>query len=260
MKSAYLKEDGVIIDKLIKPSCLIPSSAVRVRAIKNITREYPTMYKILIYREPQIAPMPKNSRKIQPKASEFYEPTISSVSRTKRTIRDIVLCNDFDWFATFTFDPDRVNRYDYNRCLSVMSIWLHRRKTFDPDFTYLVIPEFHKDGAIHFHALLGHFTGTMKDSHHFTSAGNPIFNITCFRSGFTTASPIMDKSGVASYVQKYITKDFVKRFNRRRFFCSKNLKRPIRTVNSPVFSATLPIFRRKVSDFPDSEYFIIDKF
>ena len=160
MKSVYLKKDGVIIDKIIKPSCIIPSSAVRLRLIKNITKEYPKMYKILIYREPIIAPMAKNSRKSRPVSDEAYEPSISSVSRTRRTVRDIVLCNDFEWFVTFTFDPNKVDRYNYNRCLSVMSIWLHKRKSFDKDFSYLVIPEFHKDGAIHFHALLSHFTGT----------------------------------------------------------------------------------------------------
>ena len=227
MKIDIIQHYGAIV---VKPRVVLPSiipKQQRVSIIFNKTKEYPTMFKISLFKEPRIYSNPLRSVKRNPHDVDKFEPTVSSLSRTKRTISDIVLCNDFDLFATFTFDPKKNNRYDYNHCLSIMRSWLHKRKSFDKDFAYLVIPEFHKDGAIHFHALFSHFKGSMRDSHHFSPSGSPIYNITCFRSGFTTACPIRDRAGVAKYVQKYITKDFIKRYNRRRFFCSSNLRRPI---------------------------------
>ena len=38
-----------------------------------------------------------------------------SLSRTRRIVRDTVLCNDFSLFCTFTFSPDKVpDRTDYD--------------------------------------------------------------------------------------------------------------------------------------------------
>lgn len=225
--------------------------------IRNITKEYPDMIKVKFFKVPVVVYERENTVK-RNKAivrEEDFKPFVSSLSRTKALVRDIILCNDFELFCTFTFDPDKVDRYSYQACLNKMSTWLHHQKNNSDDFAYIIIPEHHKDGAFHFHALISHYKGSLRDSKHFSSTGRRVYNITSFRSGFSTAVKIDDKEIVSNYVTKYITKDFVKMFNRRRFISSMNLKRPIRTINSPLLDSTPPLFKRKTYEDSDCEYY-----
>lgn len=233
-----------------------------VRFISNITKEYPNkMYKIMIYKEMRPVVIPEYSPKRKPKDDDNFEPKISSINRTKTTIRDIVLCNDFELFCTFTFDPKKIgDRYSYDVCQLKMLRWIHNQKTKNPNFKYLFIPEHHKDGAWHFHALVANCSARLKDSHHKSSSGRPVYNITGYRAGFSTAVPIDNKEAVAHYVTKYITKDFIKEFNRRRFFCSRNLERPVKVVNSPVFRESLPMFRTKTYSGNEYDLYLVQGF
>lgn len=192
------------------------------------------MFRILIYNEPR--PILERDTIIKRNKSQVdldnYEPEISSLRRTKTTIRDLILANNFTIFATFTFDPDKIHdRFNFNDCWRKIQTWIRNQHEKSPDLIYLFVPEQHKNGAWHFHALLGNFNGTMKSSHHYSSTGREVFNITSYRGGFSTACLIDDREMVCNYVMKYITKDFIKTFNQRRFTCSRNLKRPVKTVN-----------------------------
>ena len=78
-----------------------------------------------------------------------------SLCRSRRLLRDYVLCNKWDLFCTFTFDMAKVNRYDYKECSAVLRKFFNNyRNRYSSDFRYIVIPEFHKDGAIHFHGFV----------------------------------------------------------------------------------------------------------
>lgn len=78
-----------------------------------------------------------------------------SLCRSRRLLRDYVLCNKWDLFCTFTFDMAKVDRYDYKECSSVLRKFFNNYKSrYSPNFRYIVIPEFHKDGAIHFHGFV----------------------------------------------------------------------------------------------------------
>lgn len=234
-----------------------------LRVISNITKEYPDMFKIVVYKEPKVfvkSDSVKRNREVVP---DDYMPQISSFQRTKSLIRDIVLCNDFELFCTFTFDPRKVDSFKLSATWGVMSRWLHHQRNLSrergKDFKYLIIPERHKSGRWHFHALILGYSSTLKASNCVTPSLYRVYNITSFRSGFTTAVYIDSKEGVSNYVTKYITKDFITTFNQRRFFCSRNLVRPKKSTNSVVFSLSLPLFRRKVSENSQTETFIIDK-
>lgn len=236
---------------------------MNLRIISNITKEYPDMFKIVVYKEPKVfvkSDSVKRNREVVP---DYYVPQVSSLQRTKSLIRDIVLCNDFELFCTFTFDPRKVDSFNLSVTWGVMSRWLHHQRNLardrGKDFKYLIIPERHKSGRWHYHALISGYSSTLKASNCVTPSLHRVYNITSFRSGFTTAVFIDSKEGVSNYVTKYITKDFVTTFNQRRFFCSRNLVRPKRSTNSLVLPTTLPLFRRKVSEDSQTETFIIDK-
>ena len=85
---------------------------MRVQIVKNVTKEYPEMYKVLIYKQPRVfisSDAPKRKKEIV--SDEEYTPAISSLNRTKTLVKDIVLCNDFELFCTFTFDPKKIDRF-----------------------------------------------------------------------------------------------------------------------------------------------------
>lgn len=153
-----------------------------------------------------------------------------SYIRTINNIYDIARCNEWEWFFTFTFAPDKVkDRYDYAELSKVMSKWLsHVRERKCPDMVYVVVPEQHKDGAWHFHGLFRNIQGlTMVDSGHLDDQGRNIYNIQDFKLGFTTATPVDDSAKACSYLVKYITKELCAATpNMRRYWASKNCQRP----------------------------------
>jgi len=146
-------------------------------------------------------------------------------------ISDIVLCNDFDMFATFTFKSDRS---DVEKSKSKMSKWLENQQTKYGKFQYLIVPEFHKKhGAIHFHALLKNYKGQLSDSGKMQK-GRKVYNIKSYKAGFSTVVKIDNIDKVSSYVKKYITKDMPMFHGRKRFWCSQKLRRPIHTKNTTI--------------------------
>ena len=82
-----------------------------VRVIDNITKEYPTMFKVISFKNSRIYVRDGSTKRPRDIVDSDYKPQISSLARTKTLIHDLALCNDFELFCTFTFDPDKVNRF-----------------------------------------------------------------------------------------------------------------------------------------------------
>ena len=141
-------------------------------------------------------------------------------ARAKRAIADYIRCNpDMNWFITLTFDPDVLDRTDYNVIISKMNTWLGNRVRRH-GLKYLLIPEFHKDGAVHFHGVTNNKLDTVFSGLYWRNnkvvpsrPGKKIYNIYDFDYGFNTVLKITGKNAVdvvANYIGKYITKDFRK--------------------------------------------------
>lgn len=151
-----------------------------------------------------------------------------SFSRTKKNIYYIARSNVWEWFVTFTISPEKADRYDYKECKKKITKWLNNQKErYAPDLYYLVVPEQHKDGAWHFHGLLGGCAGLVfSDSGLFTNDKQPIYNIDSYKLGFSTATAVRDTNKVSGYICKYITKDLCGVLDgRNRYFVSKGINR-----------------------------------
>lgn len=167
------------------------------------------------------------------------------VSR-KRTIDKIYMyarSNTWDWFVTFTFSPDRVNRYDYDDCSKKISKWLKNMKLrYCPDMKYIVVPELHKDGAYHFHGLFADCDGLdIRDSGKkvirkyqkgsrtcFKKTDTPIYILGRYHLGWTTATAVRSNDRVVKYITKYISKDLVSSVKgKKRYWVSRNLDIPL---------------------------------
>lgn len=167
--------------------------------------------------------------------------------RAKNVIYDIARANDWEWFLTFTFDKNKVNRYDYDDCSSKLSMWLrNNKKRKCPDMIYLVVPEQHKDGAYHFHGLFSNCIGLgFVDSGKKDSKGRIIYNVSAYKYGFTTATCINDSARSASYLCKYVTKELVENTKgKHRYWASKNCNRPV--VDNFLFEGSFNSFIEKM--------------
>lgn len=149
-----------------------------------------------------------------------YDIERSSISRTKKNIRDLALCNDFEYFYTQTFNNE--NRYDLDYCISLVKTRFKAYQRKYNNFKYLVIYEFHKDKAIHLHALL---KCVANDDLKINEYGYLTFKF-MENLGFNSLSKIRDNLKCANYICKYISKDLIKSSKNQRYFCSKGLDKP----------------------------------
>ncbi len=131
-----------------------------------------------------------------------------AAARARKQLFDYVACNPFDYFITLTQDAAKVgDRYDYKEAVYRLGVWLDNRVRRN-GLKYVIVPEKHKDGAIHWHGLVTQNGIKLADSGHKDKAGRKIYNIVNWRFGFTTAVKLDGNySRVAGYVTKYIKKD-----------------------------------------------------
>lgn len=132
-------------------------------------------------------------------------------------------------FVTLTFDKEKVSdRYDSEEIKRLTRNWL-KNAVIRKDLLYLLIPERHKDGAIHLHVLL---SGKLNfiDSGLVNDYGKPIYNLSDWKYGFSTAFEITDNNdehAFIKYITKYITKDCKKIFGNYYLAGGKGLKREV---------------------------------
>lgn len=166
-----------------------------------------------------------------------------SLRRTSAEISNILLCNKFKYFATFTFNAQKTDRTDVELLKSKMQNWLKNTQKQYGAFRYLIVAEYHKDKAsMHFHALFSDLPCRLVPARSSTtrrlikSHGKQVYNIASFTLGFTTAVPIdqsaESSSRLAVYIKKYLTKDMVALSGKKRYWVSHGLNRPIKKEDS----------------------------
>lgn len=193
-----------------------------------------------IFRDPGFEPADKPLS--NPKAEKRTyntegESRKDNVRRAVQAVFDIALLNRFGVFLTFTVAPENLRGVDRNDPDSVRKFlckWLNNRVQMWPDFQYLLIPEHHKDGAIHCHALAAGVPGLVDSGTVYVPGyskpirretakrkGIPpeqwhtVYNVPSWTLGHSTAIPLYGESAkVANYVVKYITKDASKIFGK----------------------------------------------
>lgn len=120
-------------------------------------------------------------------------------------MRELALANDLGLFVTLTLDGSVIDRYDMAAITKRLNVWLDnqvRRR----GLAYVLVPERHKDGAIHFHGLFNDALEVV-DSGHTDKEGHTIYNLPRWSLGFTTAIRLYgDREKAIGYVTKYIGK------------------------------------------------------
>lgn len=167
----------------------------------------------------------------------------NSLSRSRRFIRDLILCNRFWYFCTFTFSAANIDRNDLEACKkAITKFFMNFRNRYAPNFIYIIVAETHQDGGWHFHGLvagipLGEFTvpdtifwrdpRTEKLKEVKNTKGYVRWERYSKRFGFFDCSRIKHYEACAAYVSKYITKDLATLTKGKRLFMSsQGLERP----------------------------------
>lgn len=146
----------------------------------------------------------------------------ASLSRSKRYIRELSLCNNFTYFSTITINSENYDRYSLDICQNSLRKILKKIKRYNPNFAYLFITEKHKDGAFHFHGLVRDIPDLYTNKYGYLSSH--IFDTL----GFNSFSKIKDYSKCCNYITKYITKDCIKNTNGHIYISSRNLRKATR--------------------------------
>lgn len=154
-----------------------------------------------------------------------------NAKRAVQVVYDLARSNLFDLFITLTFNPEKVNSFDYNECAKhvvYLSDRMYRRGC-----SWLMVPEQHKSGRYHFHGLVKGDLPLVSAVDPYTKMslcdekGRQIYNIDIFEFGFTTATKISDPARAANYIAKYLTKEISVPKGKKRYWASRSLVRPV---------------------------------
>lgn len=156
---------------------------------------------------------------------------VRNAHRAVQKVYDLARSNHWDYFLTMTIAESYADRYDYDSCAGIAKkytdVLRHR------DCKWLMVPEQHKDGAYHFHALVqgqlplaearSPYTGKLLQD----KSGRQIYNVDNYRYGWTTVTQVGDEHKASSYLTKYLSKKIDVPKGRKRYWASKSLDRPV---------------------------------
>lgn len=161
--------------------------------------------------------------------------------RARKNAFDIIMCNpDLDLFGTFTYSPEEVNdKANYDECFKYLNTWLSNRVQRN-NLKYVCVPERTKAGDIHFHAIMNSSALKLsksispKTGRPLTHAGKPLYNISDWSRGFTSAEMITrlgegedERAMVSKYIFKYMGKQAGQKIGGRYCLIGGDLQKPV---------------------------------
>lgn len=182
--------------------------------------------------------VPKELPELEERITNDEENAKRALRRAKTSAFDLILSNyDLDTFCTLTYSPDAVaDKFSYDDCYDKLKNWLSN-SVQRRDLKYVLVPERHKSGAIHFHALCNSAAVDLERARSANTGrplshnNRPIYNITNWKHGFSTAELIGekrdDREAVSKYIFKYMGKQSGEKVGGRFFLHGGNLQKPI---------------------------------
>jgi hypothetical protein len=193
----------------------------RTKFYKNSCGEL-IQYQKMVFSQPLFNPFKFNDNltrydEIYEKATKLLSdvnPTEKNIERSLRRAKsrlfDLMINNvsECNLFVTLTLDKDVIDRYNYSIVIDHLNTFLSN-KVQKNGLKYILVPELHKDGALHFHGIFNKYKGIDLVDSGKKKNGKKIYNILSYKYGFTTAQRITGKNcveKVSKYVFKYMSK------------------------------------------------------
>lgn len=196
---------------------------------------------VVAYHSPQLKYLGNNRRSVLPTKKPVLsdeaqeERTHKQIYAIRRRIKWYALSNDFRWFVTLTFDPEKIDSFNFEIAKKALLKWCRLMRDRYKRFDYIIIPELHQSGAVHFHGLLGDIPAHFVEATH-PRTGKPlvrhdrqVYNLADWEYGYTDCEQIESPERAASYITKYVTTALLtnkEMYNKKRYFNSQGLHRP----------------------------------
>jgi hypothetical protein len=148
--------------------------------------------------------------------------------RAKRQVIEYAMNNTFNWFVTITFDKNKIDRYDSVLLEKKVRNWLRNNlRDYGNKSSYLMVPEFHKDKAIHFHLLMNMENEKLRYLYNHKDWNKPVYKdrLLFNKFGRNQWVPIDSYTEpIGLYLSKYISK-LPDKMNTQYYFASQDLKK-----------------------------------
>lgn len=155
---------------------------------------------------------------IEQRAKKGYDHKLDpSISRARKTVLELALCNSWDYFCTFTLSPEKNDRFDLDSWHQRFTQWLRDQRKKGYDIRFVLVPEKHQDGSWHAHGLfkgnvdLVSFADLRRAGQRLPDkiVKNGYFNWPAYQEkfGFCSFGLIRDPVAVSFYIVKYISKE-----------------------------------------------------
>lgn len=180
----------------------------------------------------------------------------SSVSRLKSRVQELILCNNWNCFVTFTLDKAKRNRDSIDSFESLTRHLKYIRQTRCPELKFMLLLEQHKNGGYHGHALMYLPADFIADEFIVNDNGYFEWLDISSRFGFMSIKPYDGTLQACNYVTKYVTKDLIPG---RVLRTSKGLNKPyvIRNLSIGISSNISNVYR---SEYVISVLMSVDSF
>lgn len=141
-----------------------------------------------------------------------------AISRAKRVVLELALCNEWKYFATFTLDKTKYDRNDLAKWHKHFLQWIRdQRKASGLKIDFLLVPELHQDGAWHMHGLFSDISPVLVSFAQLAAEGRQLpwklisgdyYNWCSYEKkfGYCSFGVIRDRIATAFYCTKYLTK------------------------------------------------------
>lgn len=171
----------------------------------------------------------------------------SSISRSKRVVLELALCNPWDYFCTFTISGSEFDRTDLAGWRDTFTQWLRDKRKKYPELKYLLVPEKHeKKDSWHAHGFMYGLPSEcfisfkQMDAKGYRTPSGKRLPKKLRESDYLNWPDYMNKFGFCSfgridnpvaagfYVTKYMTKDndrLVQDVGLHSYYCSRGLNR-----------------------------------
>jgi len=222
-----------ISNKRISDNCFVSDEY----APKNfqIIRRYGERYKLIGKAKPPSKGM--NRDRAEFKKNDKKLP--NSISRTRQSVYELMICNDWDYFATFRIDTNRYDGLDLDSFMKKFRKWINNysRYTSGKKIEYLLVHELGNYGKTwHIHGVMKgipmeHLSPFIRGKHPIKLVNSPYLNWKKYEHTFGYCSleyGIRSKKGVAKYMTKRLRKSVKtgkRGLHKPLYYCSNNLER-----------------------------------
>lgn len=219
-------------------------------------------YKIVKFKRSNFDGIPSVVRDQPSENDKAGDRFLASLSRSRSSVLQYALSNEWDFFFTGTIDGSRHDRFNLDSFITRFTQFIRDlRKKHGCRLLYLLVPEKHQDGAWHVHGLLNglpdgstetfdRLAQAYLDSHGFPSRklsrlvekGYLNWLDYADKFGHCSLGYIKDPVKVSFYISKYITKELgenIRGVGSHMYFASRGLRKAVKDGDAYFQSAAL---------------------